>query len=105
LLGVLDLESEIKSREQFLLSIAPTLYLGSDLDCVIIDLGYLNHPERQSHLSNPKRIKIVIEIEIGFWQRGPIFKDSLIVNRPLTPRVLHEFLDLQSEGRGAHYIV
>ena len=104
-LGLSDFKCELKILNYFLLTVALTIYLGSDNDSVIIDLGRLIYPERQTHFSDSKRIKVVIESEIGFWERRPIFKECFIVDRPLAPRVLHEFLNLQSEGRGAHYIV
>ena len=105
MLGVFDFELELKSRNNFLLTVGITFYLGLDVDDVIIDLGCLIHPERQTHLSDPKGINAVFESEIGFWKRRPIVKKCLILNRPVALRVLHEFLDLKYEGRGAHNIV
>ena len=105
LLGVFDFEREFKSRNNFLLTVGITVYLGLDEDDVIIDFGRLINPERETHLSDPKGIDSVYESEIGFWERGPIVKKCLILNRPVALRVLHEFLDLKYEGRGPHYVV
>jgi hypothetical protein len=75
-LGLSDFKCELKILNYFLLTFALTIYLGSDLYSEIIDLGclILIHPERQTHFSDPKRINVVIESEIGFWERQPIFK-------------------------------
>jgi hypothetical protein len=72
LLGVFDFERKFKSRNNFLLPIGITFYLGLDVDDIIIDLGCLIHPERQAHLSDPKGVNAVSESEIYFWERGLI---------------------------------
>ena len=105
LLSLFDFERELKSRNQIHLPVAITLSLGSDFDCVVIDPGFLIHPERQTHLSDPKGIKLVIECEIFFGERISVGKNCIILNRPVALGVLHEFIYLQSEGRRAHYIV
>ena len=105
LLRLFDFEREFKSRNQFHLPVVITLCLGSNFDCVVIDLGFLIHPERQTNLSDPKGIKVVIESEIFFGERISVGKNCIIINRPVALWVLHELIYLQSEDRGAHYIV
>jgi hypothetical protein len=105
LLRLFDFECELKSRNQIHLPVVVTLCLGSDFDCVVINLGLLIHPERQTHLSDPKGVKLVIECEIFFGERISVGKNCIIHNRPVALGVLHEFIYLQSEGRGAHYII
>lgn len=92
----MDFNSDIKSRDHFfLLSIAPTLCLGSNLNCVIILFGNFIRPERQTNMSDSKRINLVLETEIRFWERRTIAKDCFILNWPLASRLLNEFLDLK----------
>lgn len=74
MLGVFNFERELKSRNNFLLTVGLTVYLGLDVDDVTIDLGCLIHTGRQAHLSYPKGINTVFKSEIGFWERGSIVK-------------------------------
>jgi hypothetical protein len=72
-LGLSDFEHEFKSRKNFILPIGLILYLGSNVDGVIIDLGYIIHPKRQTHLSDPKGIEVIKESEKCFGEWRSIF--------------------------------